>query len=206
MTWVHGLSPRDAKAAPRVALGFCSAATVVSFLSPTEGAAWLRAIVVGLPLLLLVLSALIVWIPARWPRPTTTVLAMACLGAVWLLDVLTRDAGFGGQVVLMYPVLFAASQLHRTAAWLLALTAIAADALLVLSFVPCNQAGTAVGYFTVTVVTVTALLVAAADRQEVLVEALRVQADVDHLTGLANRRNLDQTAEGPSPAQARGRR
>ena len=195
MTWVHGLSPRDAKGAARVALGFCAAATAVSFVSPFEGAAWLRVLVVGLPLLLLLISALIVWIPARWPRPTTTVLAAACLGAVWLMDVLTRDAGFGGQVVLMYPVLFAASQLHRTAAWLLALTGIAADALLVLWFVPGNQAGTAVGYFTVTVVTVTALLVTAGDRQEALVGALRVQADVDHLTGLANRRNLDQTAE-----------
>jgi diguanylate cyclase (GGDEF)-like protein len=195
VSWTERLAPREGTAAPRVALAFFAAAAVATILAPPSGAApWVWVVVYTLAGGMVALSAAVALAPARWPRPTCTALAVAGLGVIVCVDLLTSDAGFTGQAVLMYPVLFAASQLRRTAAWALTGAAIAADAFLVLRLVPAGSAGGAIGYFSITVVTLTALLAGAGDKQEQLVAALRRQAAVDHLTGLMNRRNLDEAA------------
>jgi diguanylate cyclase (GGDEF)-like protein len=193
--WAERVAPRDTRVSLRVAMGFFAAATVVTVAAPPPGDRATVALVFAVPAVLAVLCGVAARIPERLPAWTCLGLAFLGVMIAWLLDLLTDDATFGGQVVLLYPVLFAASQLPRGAAWAVAAGAVAADTALVLQVPAGPQGHAAVGYFLVTVVTVTGLLTHGAVRQEALVRALSRQASQDHLTGLANRRNLDEAAE-----------
>lgn len=107
------------------------------------------------------------------------------------MNYLTQDASVGAQAFLAFPVLWAASHLRRTAVVVVTVAAVAANAAVVPQLLPWEVALSDV-LLTATVFTVAAhMLERAGAVQERLVRALERQATVDTLTGLVNRRVLD---------------
>jgi diguanylate cyclase (GGDEF)-like protein len=122
-------------------------------------------------------------------------LPLCGMAAVATLDLISRDGSAAGQVFLCYLTLYAASQLRRSGAYVVAAAAVAADAVIVFSLLGFQPALTDFCYVTATLLAMTALLVRGAEVQERLVDALRAQAAFDPLTGLVTRRVLDEAAE-----------
>ncbi len=107
------------------------------------------------------------------------------------LNLVTQDSSVGAQAFLAFPVLWAASHLRRTAVALVTGAAVVSNAAVVPQLLPLEVAVSDV-LLTGTVLTVLALMLLRAGAvQERLVRALEQQATVDTLTGLVNRRVLD---------------
>jgi diguanylate cyclase (GGDEF)-like protein len=107
------------------------------------------------------------------------------------LNLVTQDSSVGAQAFLAFPVLWAASHLRRTAVTVVTATAVLSNAAVVPQLLPLEVAASDV-LLTGTVLTVLALMLLRAGAvQERLVSALEQQATVDTLTGLVNRRVLD---------------
>ena len=112
------------------------------------------------------------------------------------MNLLTEDASVGAQAFLSFPVLWAASHLRRTAVVVVTTAAVLGNALVVPQLLAWEVAVSDV-LLTATVLTVAALMLARAGSvQERLVRALEQQATVDTLTGLVNRRVLDDALAG----------
>ncbi len=112
------------------------------------------------------------------------------------LNLATEDASVGAQAFLSFPVLWAASHLRRTAVVVVTAAAVTGNAAVVPQLLPWEVAVSDV-LLTATVLTVAALMLARAGSvQERLVRALEQQATVDTLTGLVNRRVLDDALVG----------
>ena len=132
----------------------------------------------------------------RWLQEGLVVLTpLTAIAVIVALDISTRDASAAGQVFLCFPVLFAASELHRAGAALVTITAVGGDAAVVFSVRDPTQALTDFLFVTVTLIMIAVLLVAAGTRQDELVGRLRRQADIDPLTGLVTRRALDEAMQ-----------
>jgi diguanylate cyclase (GGDEF)-like protein len=124
--------------------------------------------------------------------------AMVAAGGVVLvcvLNVLTQDASAAAQAFLAFPVLWAASHLHRGAVVLVTGTAVAADCVTLFLLLPAADAATDVVFFGAVLVVMAVMLVRAGTNQERLVSALQEQARIDSLTGLVNRRVFDEALE-----------
>jgi diguanylate cyclase (GGDEF)-like protein len=107
------------------------------------------------------------------------------------LNLVTEDSSVGAMTFLAFPVLWAASHLRRTAVAVVTGTAVVSNAAVVPQLLPLDVAVSDV-LLTGTVLTVLALMLLRAGAvQERLVQALEQQATVDTLTGLVNRRVLD---------------
>ena len=107
------------------------------------------------------------------------------------LNLVTEDSSVGAMTFLAFPVLWAASHLRRTAVAVVTGTAVVSNAAVVPQLLPLDVAVSDV-LLTGTVLTVLALMLLRAGAvQERLVRALEQQATVDTLTGLVNRRVLD---------------
>ncbi|NAZ83591.1 diguanylate cyclase [Kineococcus sp. R8] len=141
------------------------------------------------------LLAAVSLLPAIAPRRAASWAALAlALGAtlmVLVLDVYTHDTTFGAQVYLGWPALYAAYHLRRGAAWIVTTLCVAADATLLLAVDGVTQLLRDLPPFVATFGFITWMLVSARDRQEVMVEQLRAEAEQDVLTGLATRRVFD---------------
>ena len=112
------------------------------------------------------------------------------------INLLTEDASVGAQAFLSFPVLWAASHLRRTAVVLVTAVAVAGNAVVVPQLLPWEVAASDV-LLTAMVLAVAALMLERSGTvQERLVRALEQQATVDTLTGLVNRRVLDDALTG----------
>jgi diguanylate cyclase (GGDEF)-like protein len=153
----------------------------------TVGATW-----AGVAFLAAVAVVVRVASPDRLDRAGAFV-AVGVAGALMVcgLNLLTQDSSAGAQAFLAFPVLWAASHLRRTAVVVVTATAVVANAVVVPLLVPLEVA-VSDALLTGTVLTVVALMLERAGAvQERLVGALEQQATVDTLTGLVNRRVLD---------------
>ncbi|RZS90063.1 diguanylate cyclase (GGDEF)-like protein [Motilibacter rhizosphaerae] len=195
MSWQERVAPREPRVAFRTAVALSAAASLVTLVVARPSSLAQGIAIDTVAPLFLLLSAVLARHPERLPEATCCAYALAGVGAVYALDVITSDATFGGQVVLYYPTLYAASTLRPTAAWLVTAAACGADLALSLQLSTPAHAVADVGYFLVTALAFTSLLVRSGARQDALVAVLRRQAASDVLTGLANRRVLDEAAE-----------
>lgn len=124
--------------------------------------------------------------------------------AILVLDLATADASLSAQVFLFFPALYGASQLHRAGGILLTGAAVAAGAIVSFALLDFGAAATQVGFVAATLLTATALLIRAGERQDALIARLEEQAAVDSLTGLVTRRVLDEAARSALSGAASG--
>jgi diguanylate cyclase (GGDEF)-like protein len=110
---------------------------------------------------------------------------------VCAVNFVTQDSSAGAQAFLAFPVLWAASHLRRTAVTVVTTTAVLANAVVVPLLVPLEVALSDVLLTGTVLAVVASMLERAGAVQERLVGALEQQATVDTLTGLVNRRVLD---------------
>jgi diguanylate cyclase (GGDEF)-like protein len=214
--WASYLEPRDRDEAKRTAATLFMVAAGVTLLfaliEPPAGGLAARIVTLLVSAVLIVLSILLLRLRsserrllALWaPAPIVGILVIAAM------DLATSDATAAGQVFLCYPVIYAASQLKRPAAITACVAAIVADAIVVLSLRPLTPALTDLCYVSAALMSMTALLIRAGERQDELVLELRRLAAIDPLTGLATRRVLDDavrtalTSDGSSGGTALG--
>jgi diguanylate cyclase (GGDEF)-like protein len=193
------LQPRDRPAAKRAAaaLMLVAAALTGAFAVavPAAGGAWVVAVSYAVPIGLIAMTTVLYTVPERWlvllwvPAPIVGIVAVAGLALT------TRDSSAGAQVVLCYPMIYAASQLRAYAAAVTAAFAVAADAVVAFSLQPVAQALNSLSFVGATLLAMTVLLALSARRQDRLVALLRERAAIDPLTGLVTRRVLDDAAQ-----------
>lgn len=190
---------RDVRSASRTALVFFSAALVMTVVWALGGGERFslagKVVSVALPVALVAASLLLVRHAERVHPATWCGIALVGIAVVTGLNLGTSDASFGAQVIMAYPVVYAAHHLRPLGVVLVTVIAEACHVVVVLTLEPAGMAMADAGYFLVTVVSVVALIATAAHKQEQLVTALRQQAAVDALTGLSTRRVLDEVAE-----------
>ncbi|MGY1623628.1 GGDEF domain-containing protein [Geodermatophilus sp. SYSU D00965] len=112
-----------------------------------------------------------------------------------LLNLVTEDASAAAQAFYAFPVLWAAAHLRVGAVALVVTAAVTADLTTLLLLVPAHQAVTDGVFFGAVLVVMGLVLARAGRTQDRLVAALREQATVDSLTGLANRRSFESAVE-----------
>ncbi|WP_299954796.1 GGDEF domain-containing protein [uncultured Modestobacter sp.] len=111
-----------------------------------------------------------------------------CCGMNWI----TQDPSAGGQAFLAFPVLWAGVNLRRGAVALVAAVSLAGDAVVLFHLQPVGDAVSDLSFFGAVLVVMAIMLVRAAETTDRLVALLQQQATVDSLTGLVNRRVLDE--------------
>lgn len=111
------------------------------------------------------------------------------------LDLATNDASIAAQIFLLFPALWAASQLPRRGAVAVATASALADVVVVFSLQPVRLAVVNSSYVSAALLTASVLLVTAGERNDRLLHRLREQASVDPLTGLATRRVFEAAAD-----------
>jgi diguanylate cyclase (GGDEF)-like protein len=144
---------------------------------------------------LAVIGAFLLRRRARLPDGVWLVFALAALGLILGLNLATHDTGGGGaQLGFLFPVVYAGAFLRPVAAWTVAIAAVAFSAASVFLLLPPERAWGEYPFLLVSIVTLTAVLLASGRRQDRLVAQLDALASVDFLTGLATRRALGETA------------
>jgi diguanylate cyclase (GGDEF)-like protein len=124
---------------------------------------------------------------AAWPLGATALIVA--------FDLFSADASTAAQIFLIFPALYAASQLRRPGVVIVVVIVVVAEWVITFGLLPFGTALEDAGYMTAAVVTTAALLTAAGERQETLVALLERQAAIDPLTGLVTRRVLDDAAQ-----------
>jgi diguanylate cyclase (GGDEF)-like protein len=114
--------------------------------------------------------------------------------AVVVVDLLTHDSSVSAQIFLVFPTLYGASQLRVTGSVVMTTASLLAEAVVVGVQLDAQEALLDAGYVAAALVTTSALLTVATERQAMLVARLEEMAAVDPLTGLVTRRVLDQAA------------
>ena len=114
-----------------------------------------------------------------------------CCGMNWL----TRDPSAGAQAFLAFPVLWAGVHLRRSAVALVTVLAVAGDAVVLFHLEPVGNAMSDLSFFGAVLVVMAVMLVRSGETQDRLVALLKSQASVDSLTGLVNRRVLDEALD-----------
>lgn len=135
-----------------------------------------------------------VW--AIWP--------FVAVGLIVVLDFVSSDATLTAQVFLIFPALYAASELRRPGAVVLISAVVLAEWTVTLAMLPWDRAIVEACYMTAAIVATGALLTLAGERQERLVTLLERQAAIDPLTGLVTRRVLDEAASSALSGAASG--
>lgn len=132
---------------------------------------------------------------ARFPDGVWVAFALAALGLILGLNLATHDTGGGGaQLGFLFPVVYAGAFLRPAAAWTVAVGAAVSSAASCFLLLPAERAWGEYPFLLVSIVTLTAVLLASGRRQDRLVAQLDALASVDSLTGLATRRSLGETA------------
>jgi diguanylate cyclase (GGDEF)-like protein len=108
------------------------------------------------------------------------------------MNFLTSDPSAGAQAFLAFPVLWAGVNLRRDAVTVVTVVAISGDALVLFHLEPFGHALTDLSFFGAVLAVMALMLVRSGETQERLVRMLQQQARVDSLTGLVNRRVLDE--------------
>jgi diguanylate cyclase (GGDEF)-like protein len=190
---------RDPHAAGRTAvlvLLVCAVAMVVfSLFGPNasaKGASWATSVLLaGLALVYRVTPVERLDRRGGYLLIAVTGVVLACA-----MNWITQDSSAGAQAFLAFPVLWAAVNLRGAAVALVTALALLLDAMVLFGL---RAAGHAVSDLSLTgavMVAMAVMLVRAGDRQERLVAMLQRQATVDSLTGLVNRRVLDEALAG----------
>ncbi len=130
----------------------------------------------------------------RWAA--TSLIALAGVGLICALNLLTRDTSAGAQAFYALPVLWAATHLRAPAVVAVTASALAADGLTLFLLLPPADAVTDLAFFGAVLAVMAVLLVRLIGVQERLVGALREQLTVDSLTGLTTRREFDRALGG----------
>ncbi|NAZ80872.1 diguanylate cyclase [Kineococcus sp. R8] len=205
------LAPRDLESAARSAsvFAFVGAAVLLvlpfavpSFTPTAVSRGGALALGVGLVAVGVVELRAPAWLPALfWFSVPTQLVA-----ATTALALTTSDASAAAQSFLLWPVLYAARELRRTACWLVLAQVLAADAVIVLALLPLDRAVTDVACVGATLAVVGAVLLRAREREDAVVAELERRAAVDSLTGLATRRVLDRAADAALAGGAPGGR
>jgi diguanylate cyclase (GGDEF)-like protein len=147
--------------------------------------------------LLVALAAGLVLVPAE--RLDRAGILLGCaVGGVLLVDALnlvTRDASAAAQAFLAFPVLWGAAQLRRGAVVLTTGAAVVTNAGVVGLLLPPHAAMADALAFGAALVVIAVMLLRAGEEQERLVTMLQQHATVDSLTGLVNRRVLDDALD-----------
>lgn len=189
--------PRDPETAIKFAVPLCVVAGLLStgatILVPQE-IAFGKAPIVVTSMAMVVIGLLMAVAGERQRRWLWLPVPLLGVATIVIASIGTNDASAGGQVFLCAPVLFAASQLRREAAWFVTVCAIVSVGVIALSILPMDRALTDLVFVGSTLILITWLLVRASDRNEALMAELRAQAAVDPLTGLVTRRVLDKAA------------
>jgi diguanylate cyclase (GGDEF)-like protein len=113
---------------------------------------------------------------------------LLCCGMNWL----THDPSAGAQAFLAFPVLWAGVNLRRSAVALVTLGAITGDAVVLFHLEAIGNAVSDLSFFGAVLTVMAVMLVRSGETQDRLVALLQSQATVDSLTGLVNRRVLDE--------------
>ena len=173
-----------------------SVVTVLAAAVTVEDPGHMVQLAITLPVLVvLVAGSWLLRIGDRPHRPAWAVFPFLCLLVLVGLDLLTGDATMAAQVFLLFPALYASSQLRRHAALAVTAAAVAGDAVVVFTLLPVRLAATDAVYMSAAIATCAALLAAAAGRREVVLDQLRRHAALDPLTGLVTRRVLESAAQ-----------
>lgn len=133
-----------------------------------------------------------------------TLVALAGIGLLCALNLLTHDASAAAQAFLAFPVLWAASHLRPPAVVGVTAAAALSDAATLFPLLPLDVAATDLVFFGAVLVVMASMLVRAGRVQDRLVAALQEQATVDSLTGLVNRRVFDGALEDALTRQVPG--
>jgi len=125
-----------------------------------------------------------------------------CCGMNWI----TNDPSAGAQAFLAFPVLWAGVNLRRTSVGVVTAAAIAGDALVLFHLEPVANAVTDLSFFGAVLAVMAYMLTRSGETQDRLVALLQQQAAIDSLTGLVNRRVLDEalTSALTTPTAPRG--
>ena len=147
--------------------------------------------------LLVVLAVVLRLLPAERLDRAGLLLACAVGGALLVdgLNLLTRDASAAAQAFLAFPVLWGAAQLRRGAVVVTTATAVVTNAGVVGLLLPPQAAVADALAFGAALVVFAVMLLRAGEEQDRLVTMLQQQATVDSLTGLVNRRVLDDALD-----------
>jgi len=201
MAFVSWMQPRDARAAGHSLSTLCLVAGGITLIFavgqlPLPDS---TALDVGLTVAAAALIMICGWaVRRRSTKAHPVTWALWPFGATALivaLDLLTSDASTSAQIFLIFPALFAASQLRRRGVVLVVIGVVTAEWVIAFALLPFGTALVDASYMTAAIVTTAALLTAAGERQEVLVALLERQAAIDPLTGLVTRRVLDDAAQ-----------
>lgn len=192
------MRPRDTAAAARAVFVLATVASTVTALSaflPQQGVSRLPLLSVMLPLLAVVIA--ITWSLRKVRNAehvSWTIVPALSILLIVALDLMTQDASMAAQIFLMFPALYAASQVPRTGAVVITAACALADVVVVFNLQASRLAILNASYMTAALTTAAFLLVTAGERNDELLARLRRQAAIDPLTGLATRRVLDSTA------------
>lgn len=199
MGLVRWMQPRDHRVAGRTAstLGMVAAAVTLVFAIGQlvdDEAAVIDIVVTVVAAALIVVAGLSArllgdahpWVWAGWP--------FAAISLIVALDFLTGDATLSAQVFLIFPALYAASELRRPGVVVMVIAVILAGWSVTTVMLPWERAIVEASYMSAAIVATAALLTLAGERQERLVTQLERQAAIDPLTGLVTRRVLDEAA------------
>jgi diguanylate cyclase (GGDEF)-like protein len=122
------------------------------------------------------------------------------------MNYVTRDPSAGAQGFLAFPVLWAGVNLRRTAVAVVTVVAVGGDGGVLFHLEPVGNAVSDLSFFGAVLIVMAGMLVRSGETQDRLVALLQRQATVDSLTGLVNRRVLDEalTAALTAPGAPRG--
>jgi diguanylate cyclase (GGDEF)-like protein len=108
------------------------------------------------------------------------------------MNYITSDPSAGAQAFLAFPVLWAGVNLLRSAVALVTVTAIVGDAIVLFHLEPVSNAVSDLSFFGAVLAVMAVMLTRSGETQDRLISLLKTQAGVDSLTGLVNRRVLDE--------------
>jgi diguanylate cyclase (GGDEF)-like protein len=108
------------------------------------------------------------------------------------MNYVTSDPSAGAQAFLAFPVLWAGVNLHRSAVALVTAAAVGGDAVVLFHLEAWGNAVSDLSFFGAVLVVMALMLDRSGETQDRLVAMLQEQATVDSLTGLVNRRVLDE--------------
>jgi diguanylate cyclase (GGDEF)-like protein len=202
--------PRDPRAAARQCLGFTGTAAIVQLIyflaTKRSGGLVGQGLSLGIPASLGMIALLLARYASRAPDLVWVAIPLLGVLAIVVLDVTSHDASVQAQVFLIFPVLFAASQLPPGAA--VGVTVLSVIGELIVTFSSNEHARDAAFdslYVTTAIVAAAVLLTHSTRARDELIEHLGRQVGVDALTSLMTRRALGDVARQTLDVNARRR-
>jgi diguanylate cyclase (GGDEF)-like protein len=193
------MQPRDHRVAGRTAstLGLVAAAVTLVFAAGQlvgDAAGVIDIVVTVVAAALIVVAGLAARLLGDAHPSVWAIWPFSAIGLIVALDFLTDDATLSAQVFLIFPALYAASELRRPGAVVMVVAVLLAEWSVTTVMLPWERAIVEASYMSAAIIATAALLTLAGERQERLISLLERQAAIDPLTGLVTRRVLDEAA------------